>query len=626
MMRRLLLSISLALILANQPGIPSAGPSAPSRLSAMEAGEPMEAGQVKRPVRQPGNPQRKTGLPDRRDVRLRKVAAPARTTWVRTYSREGTLTLSGVGVIYGFRMAPANDGGFFLLGHTSVDIPASYDSCVLKVDPAGSIEWRKVLRQGPGAGNTQFLHSISPTSDGGCIAGGVSDSGVIAMKFEADGDIAWLRSFQREGTREDFADLRQTSDGGYVLLASSGYIGDSGLVSDPDFLLIKLDPLGIPVWQRTYGSPFHERAVGVVELADGGFALCGGAPSLPSEERESLVILRLSVSGEIVWQTSYQGWDAPVFAFETTLDGGMIAAGFVYESDSQLRSDAWAIKVTAGGAVEWKKTYHGNYGDGFSSIVATPDGGYLAAGKTRSFSGQGERALLVKLSSNGGFEWQRAYGREDPQDGYSYGRSAISAPDGALYLAGTTSFGGMGGIRFLLMKTSTDGLVARLPGFVADAGLEVQDSAVEALPAALVPQDVPILSSVPELTPLDLAIRVGLLFAPPLNAAVARTSTRSLALMGRSNVLTWGPNPANDDLEIAKYRIYAVGPIPPSNGDLIVLPDDAFHLYEVDGDVYRFAHSPLKAGGYEYVIWGVGADGGEGLAVRPIQLNAGRRP
>lgn len=122
MMRRLLLSISLVLILTGGPGIPSAGLSAPVGPTAGGASEPMEAGQVKRPVRQPGNPQRKSGVPDRSAIRLRKGAGPARTTWVRTYSREGTLPLSGVGVIYGFRMARANDGGFFLLGHTSVSI------------------------------------------------------------------------------------------------------------------------------------------------------------------------------------------------------------------------------------------------------------------------------------------------------------------------------------------------------------------------------------------------------------------------------------------------------------------------------------------------------------------------
>jgi hypothetical protein len=593
----------------------------------MEAIGPLDGPQAKRPAKQPGDPQGKVRIPVRGDVRPRTGAGPARTTWVRTFSREGTLTLSGVGVIYGFRMAPANDGGFFLLGHTSVSIPASYDSCILKVDPAGSIEWQRVLRQGAGAGNTQFLRSIAATSDGGCIAGGVCDSGVMAMKFEADGDVAWQRSFDREDAREEFADLRQTSDGGYVLLASSGLEDTMGIVNDRDILLVKLDPLGNPAWQRTYGGPFEESAGTLVELSDRGIAVCGRTPAQPDGSGDNLLVLRLTPTGEIVWQTVYQAGDAYATSINVTPAGGLILAGGVYESESQLRSDAWAMKVTAGGAVEWKKTYHGDYRESFHSIIVMLDGGYVAAGSTDSFSPhRGERALLMKLSSNGDIAWQRTYGRDDAQDGYSYGTSVVPAPDGALYVAGTTSFGGMGGVRFLLMKTSTDGLVARLPGFVTDAPLEAQDSAVETLPAALISQDVPVVSSIPALTPLDVSIHGGLLFAAPLNAVVTRTSSRSLALLGRSNVLTWEPNPANDDLEIAKYRIYAVGPIPPSDGDLIVLPDDAFHLYEVDGGVYRFAHSPIEAGGYDYVIWGVGADGGEGLAVRPTQLAARRRP
>ncbi|MGE5740808.1 MAG: hypothetical protein ACM32H_02125 [Candidatus Aminicenantes bacterium RBG_16_66_30] len=535
------------------------------------------------------------------------------------------MTLSGVGVIYGYRMAPANDGGLFLLGHTSVDIPASYDSCIVKVDAAGSIEWHRVLRKGAGAGNTQFLRSIFATGDGGCVVGG---SGAIVMKFEPDGDVAWHRSFGREGAHVEFADLRQTADDGYLLLANSVLEDSMGIVTDRDILLVKLDPLGNPIWQRTFGGPLEDNANALAELPFGEIAVCGGTTFQPGEGGRNLLFLRLTSSGEIVWQTAvHQDDDGGVSSIAATLDGGLIATGLVYEGPTAFNWDAWVLKLAPGGAVEWTRTYHGDHWDNFSSVATMSDGGYLAAGSSNSFSSHSERALLVRLSPNGDIEWQRTYGRQDPADGgYSSGRGVFPAPDGSLYLAGTTSFGGMGGICFLLMKTSPAGLVERLPGFVADVGLEVRDSAFEILPAALISQDVPVVSSAPELTPLDVAIRGGLLFAPPLNAAVVRTSTRSLALLGRSNVLTWEPNPANDDLEIAKYRIYAVGPIPPSNGDLIVLPDDAFHLYEVDGGMYRFEHSPLKAGGYECVIWGVGADGGEGLAVRPTQLNAGQRP
>ena len=581
-----------------------------------------------RPTLQKGDPRTSPRRPDRTANRLRKAAAGPRTTWVRTYSREGTLSLSGVGVIYGFRMAPASDGGYFLLGHTSVDIPASYDSCVVKVDAAGSIVWQRVFREGAGAGNTQFLLSISATSDGGCVAGGRSASGVLSMKFEADGDVAWQRSFDREGAREEFADLRQTSDGGLLLLASSGLEDGTGVVADRDILLIKLGPLGDPVWQKTYGGPFEESARRFVEMPEGGFAVLGSTPTEPDGSGTSPLVLRLGATGEVVWQAVCPA-DAYPFSMAVTPDGGLIVAGSMNDATTVHSLDAWAMKLAPEGGVEWTRAYHGKRDDHFSAITAMPDGAFLAAGSSLSFSYDGERALLAKLSTGGDIEWQRIYGPSGPgEGGSSYITSIFPSSEGWIALGGTTSFGGMGGIRFMLMKTSTDGLVARLPGFVTDAGLEVRALAVEALPAALVLEDVPVVSSVPELTSLDVAIRGGLLFAPPLNAAVARTASRSLALRGLSNLLTWEPNPVNDDVEIAKYRIYAVGPIPPPDwfGDLVILPDDAFHLFEVDGDVYRSGQSPLLPGGYEYMIWGVGADGTEGLAVRLIQLAEGQQP
>src|SRR3990170_4676337 len=36
---------------------------------------------------------------------------------------------------------------------------------------------------------------------------------------------------------------------------------------------------------------------------------------------------------------------------------------------------------------EWSRTYGGPGGDEFNAIVQTPDGGYIAAGKTSSFGG-----------------------------------------------------------------------------------------------------------------------------------------------------------------------------------------------------------------------------------------------
>ena len=621
-MTRLILSLCLVMMLAGRSGVPSAGLSFPDWPTAVLAPGLMESPQANPPAGRTGGRQKKDRLPYRGDIRSRRGHGPARTTWVKTYWREGTSAPPDVGVIYGFRMAQANDGGLFLLGHTSTQIPASYDSCVLKVDPAGSIEWQKVFRQGSGYGYSQFLLSISPTADGGCVAGGMSASGLVAMKFDADGNVAWQRTFDRVGTLERFADLRQSEDGGYLLLASSGPETLPGVVDDPDVLLIKLDPFGDPVWQKTYGSAFKETGSRLVQLADGGFAVCGHGTSPSDSAEESLFLLRLTASGDILWLTVYPGWDASVFSFEGAPDGGFIVAGYAFEDDSQLKWDAWAMKLAAGGAVEWKKTYHGDYADGFKSILPTPDGGYVAAGSLDAFSGTSGRALLVKLFPNGYVEWQKAYGGEDMPDRYSGGTAVVSAPDGSFYLAGTTSLAGTGGVRFLLIRASGEGLVERLPGFVVDAGLDAHDSSVEALPSTFSPQDVPILPSILEPTLLEVAIRGGLLFSPPLDVSAMTSSSRSLALIDRTTVLNWEHNPADNDLGIAKYRIYSIGPLSPDH----VIPEGSTRFDEVPGDVSRFIHAHVGAGGYYYWIWGVGADGGEGLAVFLMHPSAGRRP
>jgi len=48
--------------------------------------------------------------------------------------------------------------------------------------------------------------------------------------------------------------VRQTADGGYIMAAESYSFG----TGDSDFLIIKLDPAGDVVWQKTYGGSLSD--------------------------------------------------------------------------------------------------------------------------------------------------------------------------------------------------------------------------------------------------------------------------------------------------------------------------------------------------------------------------------
>lgn len=91
---------------------------------------------------------------------------------------------------------------------------------------------------------------------------------------------------------------------------------------------------------------------------------------------------------------------------------------------------------------------------------------------------------------------------------------------------------------------------------------------------------------------------------PPVNVAAHRVINRSLGLREYINVLSWEANPANNELAIAKYRIYVMeGPA-------------AFLYTEVNGDVLAYSHRRVKNQPATYRITALLADGREGMSAQ----------
>ena len=74
-------------------------------------------------------------------------------------------------------------------------------------------------------------------------------------------------------------------------------------------------------------------------------------------------------------------------------DGGYVVAGYT-ESFGMGAGDALVIKLDSGGNLLWARTLGGGGDDVARAVVATPDGGCLVGGATRS-SGAGNDAGLA---------------------------------------------------------------------------------------------------------------------------------------------------------------------------------------------------------------------------------------
>ncbi len=126
-------------------------------------------------------------------------------------------------------------------------------------------------------------------------------------------------------------------------------------------------------------------------------------------------------------------------AIAVTRDGGYIAAGET-RSFGGGDADAWIVKFDVEGAVEWEKRYGGTGYESASRILKTRDGGFMVAGETGLGAG-GIDVWMLKLDGLGNIEWEKAYGGTENDRVKDIQEIGDCHDTGYVVLANTASFG-----------------------------------------------------------------------------------------------------------------------------------------------------------------------------------------
>jgi len=135
---------------------------------------------------------------------------------------------------------------------------------------------------------------------------------------------------------------------------------------------------------------------------------------------------------------------------EPTKDGGYIVAGATFANDGDVsgnhgKSDAWVVKLTAGGTVDWQKCFGGSDNDFAQAIKQTADGGYIIAASTTSNDGDvsgnhgGTDVWMIKTDGAGNIQWQKCFGGSNNDIPHSL---LATADKGYIFTAGTNSADG----------------------------------------------------------------------------------------------------------------------------------------------------------------------------------------
>ncbi len=253
--------------------------------------------------------------------------------------------------------------------------------------------------------------------------------------------------------------VQPTENGGYIVAAGIYPFSGADAADHANVAFLKLDSSGEIEWQRTCNGAYFDFVECIQQTSDGGYIAAGSTESfIPSPDgvKKDAWIVKLSSDGNIEWQKRYGGVGSDYFwDIKQTTDGGYIAVGGT-DSFGAGDYDVWVVKLDSTGGVEWQKTYGENLTDKGHSIQQTQDGGYAIAGYYTPLSGDRHTdAWVLKLDASGNVQWQEVYGGSQSDTANSVDQTL----DGGFIIAGSTLSFGAGSWDGWLLKLDANGTV-----------------------------------------------------------------------------------------------------------------------------------------------------------------------
>lgn len=272
-----------------------------------------------------------------------------------------------------------------------------------------------------------------------------------------------------------------------------------------DSFVLKLDENGDLVWAKTWGSTTGDDAINVAFDSTGDVYVAGrfqgtadfdpgaGSASSTSVGNYDIYFSKFSSDGTFEWVKTWGSTNAESTAFVTVAsdDSVYVLSSFVATVDfdpgagtasttSAGSNDVAVSKFSSDGTFEWVKRWGGSSSDlPLTHIVFDASGDLYAlgsfsttvdfdpgAGSASTTSAGGTDAFVLKLASDGTFEWVKTWGGT----GNDTARSITFDSDGNFFVvggfsgtvdldpgAGTSNATSNGGVDMSLMKFSSDG-------------------------------------------------------------------------------------------------------------------------------------------------------------------------
>jgi hypothetical protein len=302
------------------------------------------------------------------------------------------------------------DNNFAFCGTESLDtINGSIDSCrgmLLKIDQSGDTIWTKKMKFSTNKQN--LMYRCFQTTDKGFVLCGVTANGGInyawGVKVDSLGNSQWQYTYGGNGNNE-FFDVEQTFDGGYVFAGNSG---------GQDLYVVKTNSLGVLQWQKSLGTPNQDGRISYIhQLHDSSYIITGLVDTSAAFNYQGKgYIAKLRKNGSLIWERTYTSQNADDLigfggtkAMEIKYDEYIILGSKHLQSNPNI-PNLWLVRIDSSGTLIWERTYnyyHPNINTTYGyNIIQTSDNGFLITGSVGSLNAPGGQELwLMKLDSLG---------------------------------------------------------------------------------------------------------------------------------------------------------------------------------------------------------------------------------
>ncbi|MFK8006653.1 MAG: T9SS type A sorting domain-containing protein [Saprospiraceae bacterium] len=308
-------------------------------------------------------------IPAAQDIAVLKLDADGNQQWLKYFG--------GVGEDRSTRIFQLDDGGYIIGGMTFNNTIGSADYYLLRLDELGNEIWS----QNYGSSSYDEFNALLPTTDGGFLMMGEfapNYDKILLIKVDGQGQQEWIKSAGPDVGKTEGRDIKNTSDGGYII---TGYTRPLGTNDDEDFYLIKLDENGEEVWDYKTGGQFDEFGEDVIQTSDGGY-VSAGYKKLNNGDEVDLYLIKISETGDSLWSNliGVTGSQERGFSIVEAPNGDLVTVG---NSVLNVTSEGFGLIVRTnsdGDEIMTRYLTESNAVGYPANILNTSDSGFVIAG------------------------------------------------------------------------------------------------------------------------------------------------------------------------------------------------------------------------------------------------------